>query len=167
MKHILFLLAIALTCCKSPEASKPERSLVGTWRVEKIVAGDSVVIDGERTDYNSVPDDGGSLFYRARELGAVIELGDNGKLSTRLVFTNFGNPVWVANENMDSLTLKLTNVEEASLIADGTVDKNGDLYLYWGRITFAADDRIDWTLWDGRTFRLKKEYDNQLTGIRH
>lgn len=156
MKCFLFILLTLLACCKQ-KSDNAAHTLTGHWQVARIVDVDSSGIAYEYPDYSSIPYTGGSRLHKGRELNADIVLGPNGELHTNLVFTTFGTPAWTTNNSTDSLTLKLTNVQEESLIAAGAVDSNGDVYLYSGKIRFIDKDQVEWILSDGRTFTLKRE----------
>jgi hypothetical protein len=152
------ILLLSLTNCKTSRDKSPDNGLRGKWIVDQVVNLDSSSVnDDELRDYESTGHVSGSLFYKAKELKSTIELLDNGVLMTKLVFTNFGTPTWATNKQMDSLTLKLVNVTEESLIADGTVSGKGELFLYEGKINFLDSDNVDWTLSDGRIFKLKRK----------
>ncbi len=152
------ILLLSLTNCRTSSDKSPDNGLRGKWIVDQVVDLDSSSVNyGEFRDYDSNDHTNRSLFYKAKELKSTIELLDKGTLRTKLVFSNFGTPTWTTNEQMDSLTLKLINVTEESLIADGTVRDNGELFLYEGKIKFVDNDNVDWTLSDGRIFKLKRE----------
>ncbi|HEY9007266.1 MAG TPA: hypothetical protein VIM75_14095 [Ohtaekwangia sp.] len=151
------ILLLGLISCKTPVDKLPDNELRGKWIVNQIVERDSTLVNDTLPGYNSDEQLSGSLFYKSKELGSTIELLENGTLKTKLVFTNFGTLTWTTNKQMDSLNLKLTNVKEESLIADGTVSNKGELFLYEGTIKFVDHDNIDWILSDGRIFKLKRK----------
>jgi hypothetical protein len=152
------ILLASLINCKSSTDTAADNILQGRWIVDQVIDPDSISKNyGEPHDYNLNQRINGSLFYRAKELKSTIELLDNGSLKTKLVFTNFGTPKWTTNKQMDSLTLKLINVTEESLIADGIVSDKGELFFYEGRLNFLDSDNVDWTLSDGRIFKLTRE----------
>jgi hypothetical protein len=159
MARVVFvILLLSLTNCKTSSDKSPDNILRGKWIVDQVLDLDSSSVNyGELRDYDSNEQANGSLFYKAKELNSTIELLDKGSLKTKLVFTNFGTPTWATNEQMDSLTLKLINVTDESLIADGTVSDNGEVFLYEGKIKFVDNDNVDWTLSDGRIFKLRRE----------
>lgn len=155
MIRVLFVLLLASVTNCNPTT---ENRLQGKWIVDQLIDVDSSSVNyGDFLDYNSNGPINGSLFYQATELKSTIDLLDNGDLKTKLVFSNFGSPKWTTNKQMDSLSLKLINVTEETLIADGIVNDKGELFLYEGKIKFVDNDNIDWSLSDGRVFKLKRE----------
>ena len=155
---LAIILLLCLIGCKAPNDKSTESRLQGKWVVDQVIDTDSSSLNSDALpDYDSAGQINGSLFYKAKELKSTIELLDSNSLRTTLVFTNFGTPTWTTNNQTDSLILKLTNVTEESLVADGTVSSKGELFLYEGAIKFLDIDTIEWTLSDGRIFKLKRE----------
>lgn len=157
-RFFCFLILLQATSCSRISDKSPASRLEGKWLVDEISYADSSAVDhGALPAFGSVEAKDASLFYRARELKSIIELEPQHQLNTKLVFSNFGKPVWSTNAREDSLVLKLIQVTEESLIADGTVGADGELLLYEGAVEFIDSDKVQWKLSDGRVFVLKRQ----------
>ena len=154
MLSCIFFVLI-LNACGLISTNIQEHDVQGKWQIMAIIS-QPVFEDVTFEEFDDSPPRSGSVFFRTQELNATLELLENYGLVTSLMYANFGTPKWTMNSSQDSLTLLLANVQEESLIADGTVGRDGNLILYEGKITFLDSENIDWTLTDGRIFKLKR-----------